>query len=195
MKNLLILAMALVVSGCATSVDPFAVLKEKALGASSDKPTEEPLPSVDEETAAPKGFGQLNALMQLPEFSGQVAQYAAVSKRYDATVAAQGFQVSGSSDLGIRNSEGDEGVATASLTGQRSLNLQSENDLALANIQSERDLLKLEIQSSVDRSLAQIMQTDVSAAHLEKMRGIKRNIVTFIKKTNPRWMPLFRRVL
>ena len=185
MKSLLILAMALAVSGCATSVDPVALVKEKALGLSSNKFTAEPLPSMDEELAAPKGFGQLNTLMQLPEFSGQVAQYAAVTKRYDATVAAQGFQISGSSDLGVRNSKGEEGVATASLAGQRSLNLQSENDLVLANIQSERDLVKLEIQSSVDRSLAQIMQADVSATQLENMRGIIKKYRDIYKENKP----------
>ena len=185
MKNLLILAMALAVSGCATSMDPVALIKEKVRGVSFEKPSAEPLPSADQELVSSKGFGQLNALMQLPEFSGQIAQYAAVTKRYDATAAAQGFQVSGSSDLGIRNSEGDEGVATASLTGQRSLNLQSENDLALANIQSERDLLKLEIQSSVDRNLAQILQADVSAVHLEKMRGITKKYRDIYQENKP----------
>lgn len=111
-------------------------------------------------------------LIALPEFEAQIAKYRSIEERYNSVRAAQGFTVSASGDLGVQNSQGSDGVLSAGLVGQKSLNLQSENDLALSNIENEKKLISLDIQYSIDKILSQEMIRSLSKENLKEIRAI-----------------------
>jgi len=116
--------------------------------------------------------GALSELYRLPELEALSSNYRSAEMRYDATKASQGFKLTGSGDFGARNQENSEGVFATSLTGQKSLNLQSENSLTLSILDDQLALIKLDLIAAIDRIFGKVMTFELSQTHLIEMREI-----------------------
>jgi citrate lyase gamma subunit len=166
------LMLLLTLGACGSVQNPI----EPLLNSLTSNSIKEPTPIANEIKTEPvkpnQSVGSLDKLLALPELDTLVAQYESADARYRAVKASQGFTVSGSSDLGARNQENDEFVATASVIGQKSLNIQSENDLTLKILAHQRDMIKIQVQSAIDKIFGQVMAYELSNAHLQKMQSI-----------------------
>ena len=168
MKHIGILVVCLSVAGCAPSTVPFKL--QSGLFSGEDRVKDAEI--VENNSQALAVDSEFKRLIALPEFEAQLAKYLAVEERYQSVKAAQGFTVSASGDLGAQSTQGSEGVLSVGLVGQKSLNLQSENDLVLSNIENEKKLISLDIQYSIDKIVAQEMLLSVAREHLEEIRTV-----------------------
>ena len=168
MKKLINLALLFTIMGCGSSDFPVQLKNGTVRGEAIATNTK----IAGNGSQLPYVGSEFQRLIALPEFEAQIAKYRAIEERYNSVRAAQGFTVSASGDLGVQNSQGSDGVLSAGLVGQKSLNLQSENDLALLNIENEKKLISLDIQYSIDKILSQEMMLSLSRENLEEIRAI-----------------------
>jgi len=168
MKHLRNLALCFTMMGCGSSDLPFQ-LKNGTMG---DDATVTDIKIAGNGSQLPYVGSEFQQLVTLPEFEAQIAKYWAIEERYKSVRAAQGYTVSASGDLGTQINQGSNGVLSAGLVGQKSLNLQSENDLVLLNIKNEKRLVSLDIQYSIDKILSQEMILSLSKENLEEIRAI-----------------------
>ena len=164
--------MLCLLSACGALQNPFDTTASDFVVESDLKPS---LPKTSEAQHASEEerlVAELDELFSLPELNKLMAQYEAADAKLASVKASQGFTISGSSDLGARNTQNDEFIATASLVGQKSLNLQSENDLNLKILSYQKDMITVEIRKAIDNILGQVLNYEISLAHLQQMRTI-----------------------
>ena len=173
MKKLIIPLLLVVLSSCGTTPN---VLKN-FLGSGPEDVDEAPKNPVthSEIVSLVSSNNEFARLLNTPEIETLVSSYKAAKFRYQSTEASQGFIVSGSGDFGARNEKNNEAVAVATLTAQKSLDLQSENSLSLEILEHQQELLLLDIRDAIDNVLAKVMAYELSGAHLERMRAIYDN--------------------
>lgn len=168
MKQLISITLFFTIMGCGSPDFPVQLKK----GTASEEAIATNTNIAGNGSQLPYAGSEFQRLFALPEFEAQIAKYRAIEERYNSVRAAQGFTVSASGDLGVQNSQESDGLLSAGLTGQKSLNLQSENDLALLNIENEKKLIVLDIQNSIDKILSQVMMLSLSRENLEEIRTI-----------------------
>ena len=183
MKNIFLIFLLCSVAACAEQFDisrhwTMSNLKSEADG--------QIIPNPNVQTEKVAAFdNDFSEVFKLPEMEVLLSKYKSAQLRYDATKASQGFKLTGSGDFGARNEANNEGVATASLTGQKSLNLQSENTLTLSILEGQKDLLKLDITSAIDKILGQVMSYELSQMHLDRMRLIYEKYKSMYQQNRP----------
>lgn len=168
MKHLRNLVLCFTMMGCGSSDLPF----QSKNGTMGEEAKVTDIKKAENGSQLPYVGSEFQQLITLPEFEAQIAKYWAIEERYRSVRAAQGFTVSASGDSGVRNSEESIEVLSAGLVGQKSLNLQSENDLVLLNIKNEKKLISLDIQYSIDKILSQEMMLSIARENLEEIRAI-----------------------
>ncbi|MDB0052818.1 hypothetical protein N9F04_03725 [Ascidiaceihabitans sp.] len=168
MKNLINIAVCFTMMGCVSSEFPFQLKN----GPKGEEATVADIKIAGNGSQLPYVGSEFQQLVTLPEFEAQIAKFWAIEERYKSVRAAQGFVVSASGDLGTQNNQGSSEVLSAGLVGQKSLNLQSENDLVLLNIRNEKKSVSLDIQYSIDKILSQQMILSLSKENLEEIRAI-----------------------